>query len=66
MRVNGVAPGAIATDLRGPRALDMADRSIGDVLKPEMMKGGLPIELQSLLLSQITMLVSKQVLGDLR
>ena len=44
VRVNGVAPGAIATDLRGPRALDMADRSIGSVLNPEMMKGGLPID----------------------
>lgn len=44
VRVNGVAPGAIATDLRGPRALDMADRSIGDVLKPEMLAGGLPID----------------------
>jgi cis-2,3-dihydrobiphenyl-2,3-diol dehydrogenase len=44
VRVNGVAPGAISTDLRGPRALDMADRSIGSVLKPEMMKGGLPID----------------------
>jgi NAD(P)-dependent dehydrogenase (short-subunit alcohol dehydrogenase family) len=27
IRVNGVAPGAIPTDLRGPRSLEMADRS---------------------------------------
>lgn len=28
VRVNGVAPGAVPSDLRGPRALGMADRSI--------------------------------------
>ncbi len=44
VRVNGVAPGAIATDLRGPRALDMANRSIGEVLVADMMKGKLPID----------------------
>jgi cis-2,3-dihydrobiphenyl-2,3-diol dehydrogenase len=31
VRVNGVAPGPIETDLRGPGALGMADRSIGSV-----------------------------------
>ncbi len=31
VRVNGVAPGPIDTDLRGPGALDMADRSIGSL-----------------------------------
>ena len=31
VRVNGVAPGPIETDLRGPGALDMADTSIGSV-----------------------------------
>ncbi|HTX47952.1 MAG TPA: 3-(cis-5,6-dihydroxycyclohexa-1,3-dien-1-yl)propanoate dehydrogenase [Caulobacteraceae bacterium] len=31
VRVNGVAPGPIDTDLRGPSALGMADRSIGSV-----------------------------------
>jgi len=44
VRVNGVAPGAIATDLRGPSSLDMANRSIGDVLKPEMLTGKMPID----------------------
>jgi cis-2,3-dihydrobiphenyl-2,3-diol dehydrogenase len=44
VRVNGVAPGAIATDLRGPSALDMANRSIGDVLRPEMLTGKMPID----------------------
>jgi cis-2,3-dihydrobiphenyl-2,3-diol dehydrogenase len=31
VRVNGVAPGPIETDLRGPQALGLADRSIGSV-----------------------------------
>lgn len=31
VRVNGVAPGPIETDLRGPAALGLADRSIGDI-----------------------------------
>ena len=31
VRVNGVAPGPIETDLRGPAALGMADRSIGSL-----------------------------------
>jgi cis-2,3-dihydrobiphenyl-2,3-diol dehydrogenase len=31
VRVNGVAPGPIETDLRGPSALGLADRSIGSV-----------------------------------
>src|SRR5690348_12402592 len=31
IRVNGVAPGPIETDLRGPSALDLADRSIGTI-----------------------------------
>jgi len=44
VRVNGVAPGAISSDLRGPSSLDMANRSIGDVLKPEMMLGKMPID----------------------
>ena len=31
VRVNGVAPGPIETDLRGPEALGMAERSIGSI-----------------------------------
>lgn len=31
VRVNGVAPGGIATDLRGPRSLDMAERSLASI-----------------------------------
>jgi cis-2,3-dihydrobiphenyl-2,3-diol dehydrogenase len=31
VRVNGVAPGPIETDLRGPGALDLAERSIGSL-----------------------------------
>lgn len=30
IRVNGVAPGGMSTDLRGPRSLGLADRSWGD------------------------------------
>jgi NAD(P)-dependent dehydrogenase (short-subunit alcohol dehydrogenase family) len=47
MRVNGVAPGPIETDLRGPAALGMADRSIGsirlsDVAGPNVPLGKVP------------------------
>lgn len=31
VRVNGVAPGGIATDLRGPQALDMGERSLASI-----------------------------------
>ena len=31
VRVNGVAPGGIATDLRGPASLDMSERSIAGI-----------------------------------
>lgn len=31
VRVNGIAPGPIETDLRGPAALGLADRSIGSI-----------------------------------
>ena len=44
VRVNGVAPGVIRTDLRGPDALGMADRSIGAVLSEEALAGQLPID----------------------
>lgn len=44
VRVNGVAPGVIRTDLRGPAALDMADRSLGDLLRDDAMAGQLPID----------------------
>jgi cis-2,3-dihydrobiphenyl-2,3-diol dehydrogenase len=44
VRVNGVAPGAINTDLRGPASLDMHDRSLGDVLTEDAMTGNLPID----------------------
>jgi cis-2,3-dihydrobiphenyl-2,3-diol dehydrogenase len=43
IRVNGVAPGAIPTDLRGPRSLDMAERSIAQVPLKEMVERGLPL-----------------------
>ena len=43
IRVNGVAPGAIPTDLRGPRSLEMADRSIAAVPLKEMVEKGLPL-----------------------
>ncbi len=43
IRVNGVAPGAIPTDLRGPRSLEMADRSIASVPLKEAVERGLPL-----------------------
>jgi cis-2,3-dihydrobiphenyl-2,3-diol dehydrogenase len=43
IRVNGVAPGAIPTDLRGPRSLEMAERSIAAVPLKEMVERGLPL-----------------------
>jgi cis-2,3-dihydrobiphenyl-2,3-diol dehydrogenase len=43
IRVNGVAPGAIPTDLRGPASLAMAERSIAQVPLKEMVERGLPL-----------------------
>jgi len=43
IRVNGVAPGAIPTDLRGPASLAMAERSIAEVPLKEMVERGLPL-----------------------
>ena len=43
IRVNGVAPGAIPTDLRGPRSLAMADRSIASIPMKEMVERGIPL-----------------------
>jgi NAD(P)-dependent dehydrogenase (short-subunit alcohol dehydrogenase family) len=43
IRVNGVAPGVIPTDLRGPASLAMAERSIAQVPLKEMVEGGLPL-----------------------
>ncbi len=43
IRVNGVAPGAIPTDLRGPHSLEMAERSISTLPMKEMVERGLPL-----------------------
>ena len=43
IRVNGVAPGAIPTDLRGPRSLEMAERSIASVPLKDIVERGLPL-----------------------
>src|ERR1700683_5017936 len=43
IRVHGVAAGAIPTDLRGPRSLQMAERSIAAVPLKEMVERGLPL-----------------------
>lgn len=43
IRVNGVAPGAIPTDLRGPRSLAMAERSIASLPMAEMVERGVPL-----------------------
>jgi len=43
IRVNGVAPGAIPTDLRGPASLAMAESSIAELPMKEMVERGLPL-----------------------
>ncbi|QTQ32044.1 cis-2,3-dihydrobiphenyl-2,3-diol dehydrogenase [Aromatoleum bremense] len=43
VRVNGVAPGGMATDLRGPQSLGMGDRSISSIPLGELLESVLPI-----------------------
>jgi cis-2,3-dihydrobiphenyl-2,3-diol dehydrogenase len=43
VRVNGVAPGPIDTDLRGPEALGLADRSISSLDLPGTAGAAMPI-----------------------
>lgn len=43
IRVNAVAPGAAATDLRGPRSLQLAERSISDLAMADGVSAVLPI-----------------------
>ncbi len=43
VRVNAVAPGAIASDLRGARALGQADRSISEIPLHLLVQDGLPL-----------------------
>ncbi|WP_430420958.1 3-(cis-5,6-dihydroxycyclohexa-1,3-dien-1-yl)propanoate dehydrogenase [Phenylobacterium sp.] len=43
VRVNGVAPGPIHTDLRGPAALDLADTSIASLDLPGSAGAAMPI-----------------------
>jgi len=43
IRVNGVAPGAIPTDLRGPASLAMAEKSIAELPMKQMVERGLPL-----------------------
>lgn len=43
VRVNGVAPGGMATDLRGPASLGMSDRSISSFPLGELLEKILPI-----------------------
>ena len=43
IRVNGVAPGGMITDLRGVPSLGMGDMKIGDVMNPEMAKSFMPL-----------------------
>lgn len=44
VRVNGVAPGGMPTDLRGPRALGMQDRSFDSMPVDEIMERVSPLE----------------------
>lgn len=43
VRVNGVAPGGVATDLRGPSSLGLQDVSIGSIDLPSIAAPSLPI-----------------------
>jgi len=43
IRVNGVAPGPMPTDLRGLKSLEMENRSISEVMNPEASASGLPL-----------------------
>lgn len=43
VRVNGVAPGGIKTDLRGPSSLQMDNQSISSIPLAEMLEQALPI-----------------------
>ena len=44
VRVNGVAPGGMPTDLRGPRALGLQDRSFGSMDVDGIMRRASPLE----------------------
>ena len=44
VRVNGVAPGGMPTDLRGPRSLGLADRSFSSLPVDDIMKEFTPLE----------------------
>lgn len=44
VRVNGVAPGAMATDLRGPRALGLSDTSIASLPLAELVEQNTPLQ----------------------
>ncbi|HEX4209388.1 MAG TPA: 3-(cis-5,6-dihydroxycyclohexa-1,3-dien-1-yl)propanoate dehydrogenase [Candidatus Binataceae bacterium] len=43
IRVNGVAPGAIPSDIRGPRALGMEGRSIASIPQDEFVRKFIPL-----------------------
>jgi 2,3-dihydroxy-2,3-dihydrophenylpropionate dehydrogenase/cis-2,3-dihydrobiphenyl-2,3-diol dehydrogenase len=43
VRVNGVAPGAIASDLRGPKSLGMGEQSLTSVPLADLVKDIAPI-----------------------
>jgi NAD(P)-dependent dehydrogenase (short-subunit alcohol dehydrogenase family) len=43
VRVNGVAPGAIPSDIRGPRALGLAERSISSIPLKEFVEKYIPL-----------------------
>ena len=43
VRVNGVAPGGIDTDLRGPQALGMEERSISTLNLPQRARASVPL-----------------------
>lgn len=44
VRVNGVSPGVIPSQLSGPRSLDLHDRALSDLPLEELMRNNLPID----------------------
>lgn len=44
VRVNGVAPGAIASDLRGPEALGRENESLASIPLEDLMQGKVPLD----------------------
>jgi 2,3-dihydroxy-2,3-dihydrophenylpropionate dehydrogenase len=44
VRVNGVCPGAMATDLRGPQSLGFADTALMATIEPDVVRSAYPLD----------------------